>query len=251
MVKLSVLTAGGCHVAGYPIEKQHSFPNILGDLLGTSGLEVENTCLSHVTFAHGKRLVSAAMGRAPHVLVLQLGNYETIVTFRHYLAGLIGWHTKRSRDHDRKLAADSRADLSLSWKLKCAIKMRCDRILRHPLVNFQELRTLLPGFFQAVAVLDLPQVIVLSPLPCADPLYLSYRSRLGRMMKREAELWGFEYIDFLGHPGRRDEIFVDPTHLNRLGHELVASALAKAILGANSPRGLWRSGSELCRVSPQ
>ena len=235
-MKINLLVAGGCHVTGYPIGDENSFANIAGDMLGRSGSQVKSTKLSHVTLAHKEKLIGAVIATAPTVLVLQLGNYETTVTFRQYFRDRLGRPKGKSSDLNRKLDAESCFHRSTSWRLKCTIKMLCDRLLRHPLLNMSKLAGSLSGLFGELSTLDLEQVIVLSPLPCADPLYMSYRVRLASIMKDEAEKQGFEYIDVLDRMSYRHDIFADPTHLNRSGHEMIASVIAQAIFRVQTPQ---------------
>jgi lysophospholipase L1-like esterase len=79
-------------------------------------------------------------------------------------------------------------------------------------------------------------VIVLSPLPCADTLYMRYRDRVAEILRRLSDNHGFLFLRSPLGSGNHEQYFVDPTHLNALGHDVVGQAVAEAI--SNVCRGV-------------
>src|ERR1700712_1775201 len=88
--KLRVLVAGGCHVVGYPIGEKHSFVNVTKQILALGGICCEMDAMGRTPVTRRDQLVERLKAQRPDILVLQLGNYETNITFQKYFRKRLG-----------------------------------------------------------------------------------------------------------------------------------------------------------------
>lgn len=250
-MKLRMLVAGGCHVAGYPIGEEYSFVNVAKHILAARKVEAQTITMGRTPVTHATRLAEAIETHRPDVLVLQLGNYETTATFKQYFRRVLGL-TKKVDSNVSTLAADAEFPGEVKWRLKCRVKLWMDLLLRHQLVQVPAVARLLAMTFDHVALTRVPHVIVLSPLPCADPLYMRYRRELAGLFERESAARNFTYVDLLETPGEA-KFFADATHLNRKGQHWVGQAVARAVFtaigtGPAEDTEIARSGKWATRV---
>jgi hypothetical protein len=92
------------------------------------------------------------------------------------------------------------------------------------------------SFCQAISDSGARAVLMLSPLPCADPLTGWYRRRAAPFYETAARRFGFHYLDCSGlRPSPGDHrfaiagFFADPVHLGIEGHRAVGSLLGAAL----------------------
>lgn len=228
-MNLRILVAGGCHVVGYPIGEAHSFVTVLGDRLLLSGIDTHVESLAFLPVTHVPRMVEAMRSGRPDVTILQLGNYETTVTFRQYLRRKLGLKKEKASSARFHLPPDVTFRQTWLWKAKCAIKLSIDTLLRHDLVDFAQMESRFTIFFDAIKQNAVGEVIVLGPLPCADPLYMRYRDRLSTVMQRLAVTREFHFIATPLGEENCDSYYVDATHLNALGQKRLGNTLATVI----------------------
>lgn len=230
-MSLRILVAGGCHVVGYPIGKEHSFANVMADRLLLSGVDTQIESVAFLPITHLRRMAEAIQSTKPDVTILQLGNYETTVTYRQYVRRKLGLKKEKASSAHSHLPPDRTFRRTQLWKMKCAIKLAADTLLRHDLVDFEEMESKFTAFFDVVQKEAMGEVIVLAPLPCADPLYVRYRDRFSVMMQRLASARGFRYISAPLGDENGDAYYVDATHLNARGQALLGNMLA-AVVGS-------------------
>jgi hypothetical protein len=228
-MSLRILVAGGCHVVGYPIGKEHSFANAMADQLRLSGVDTDIETIGFLPVTHAHRMVEAIRSTQPDVTILQLGNYETTVTFRQYARRRLGLKKEKASSTRYDLPSDVTFRRSRLWKVKCGIKLAVDTLLGHDLVNFEEMEPKFAAFFEAIRQETTGEVIVLGPLPSADPLYVRYRHRLSVVMQRLALTCGFRYISAPLGEENCDPYYVDATHLNATGHARLGGMLATVV----------------------
>ncbi len=228
-MSLHILVAGGCHVAGYPIGSDYSFVNVITDRLDDLGIGAEASTLAYLPAKHVPRLVEAIRSRRPDVTVLQLGNYETTVTFRQYFRRKLRMKKAKASSGREHLPPNATFQGTRLWRMKCSTKLFFDTLLGHDLLDLPALEASFTEMFDAIAREDSGQVIVLSPLPCADPLYMRYRFRLMELMYKLARSRGFVFVHSPLGIGNQPQYFADPTHLNALGQESVGDSVARVI----------------------
>ena len=73
-MKLRILVAGGCHVVGYPIGEQFSFPSVARDTLALRGTEIEWRTMARVPIKHVKCLMDAVSSRDKEYLEMRGGH---------------------------------------------------------------------------------------------------------------------------------------------------------------------------------
>jgi hypothetical protein len=229
-----MLFAGGCHVDGYLVGEKCSFVAESLGLLARMGWQFEARTLACLTLTHPERLVALCGNYKPEVLVLQLGNWETNAGFRQYLRKQSGFASSSVVGTSKVEGAPLSFRPGLRWHAKSRVRQVLDLILGHPLVNLEWMQKLLNIFFTEVAALKIPAVLVLSPLPCLDPVHRFYRQRLLPVFEAEVSKHGFPYLDVFnlyGRDGRAhaDDLFADAGHLNIAGHHWLGEVVGHRI----------------------
>jgi len=235
-VKPRILMAGGCHLAGYLVGQDSAIPEVVSALLAAGGNPIEMEVLTHVPLTHPDRVTAAGARFGQHFTVLQVGHYESQASFAKWLRRKRAKSAKSSTH-----AADPPKFSGVSWRgmpfrLWGACKLAADALFMHPLIDTGVFERKFFSFCEAVAASRCGRVVLLSPLPCADPLAAYYRSRVAPLYPAAAARFGFEFVnclDLTAHPS--DSRFdvagfhADPVHLGAAGHHAVGERLARAL----------------------
>jgi hypothetical protein len=250
--KLKMLFAGGCHIFGHPLGEAYSFTAVAASRLSdVADVQIETF---RVGLKRSASILEVLKRERFDVLVVQLGNFECPVGVQRHFRQWLG-RPKKSRSA-RDLARDSSsAKLALDpemvfaptlrWHIASLARSLYDRVatvLRHPLFEPEPFRVALRELLQQVAALDLPCVIAIAPLPCADRAFLRHRRHGGAVMRQEAEAAGVLYLDSvkaLNGPGGRieDAMYAETAHLSREGQRVLGEALAALVEKQLPPRG--------------
>jgi len=229
-----ILFAGGCHVNGEAPDGDTKLASVAMRLLGTRGVQCEPGYLIPIRLSHPRRLAQKCAEFRPDVLVMQPGYPETANLISQYVKRKLGRPAGTHGSADALAAYDGAFDgswqLEVKWFFRSRTKRLLDAITGHRLVDLPQLSTFVDRFFSRVAALAVPHVVVLSPLPCADPIALYYRRRLAPMLQATAAEYGYPYLDVVDLGARR--LFLDPYHLNRAGHELIGRMTGGTIAAA-------------------
>ena len=259
-----ILFAGGCHIEGYLVGENAGFVSEALRLLASLGWQVEAATLAGLPLTHAERLIKLCTEFKPELLLLQLGNWETMhVTFRDYLrrkgqartswgavqVGLIdflgtvvfGRQPKSSSAAVPPKGAHSSPSSPVGprWYVWSRSRRLLDLVLGHPLLNLEQTENLIRIFFAQVAALNIPAVLVLSPLPCLDPTHRFYRRKLLSIFQVEAKKNGFAYLDAfscLVSQAHTDHLFEDADHLNVAGHQWLGQIVGQWIHSVISSR---------------
>jgi lysophospholipase L1-like esterase len=225
---LRILVAGGCHVLGYPIGDDHSFPVLLRRKLSSAGVMAEIAILPYVKLSHHGKVAAKCEEFEPDVLILQLGHFEMSRGLEDYLKPFLGIPARQGEPKVRPNFVRNRTRLYL----KGLFKRSLDALLRHPLLDLKDIEQSFRSFFDGIRSRRPRLVILLSPLPCPDPLLRYYRQSALPMFQRVANEHGCEFADVLtGAPSiwqqrcGADGYYWDGMHLSSRGHEAVANAL--------------------------
>ena len=234
---LNVLFAGGCHVAGYPVGEEASFPVLVEHALAAAGVEVRATRVGYLKLAHRRRVLAACRAASPDVLILQFGHPELNKSLSTYLRSRLGFRSRaaESDSSDALPLRDPASLVSSGSEFRRRAKTLLDRWLGHPLVDFGRIEILWERLLDEIDGCGIPRTILLSPFPCADPLVMYYRRRGGAVFAEAARRHGHEFIDLLdtlpsGHPAAIGQGFYsDVFHLGCRGHEAVADAITAGL----------------------
>jgi hypothetical protein len=232
-VASKILFAGGCHVSGYPVGATLGFAHLTAGALQAAGMDCEWEAYGHAAMSKPARLTARCRAAGPDLLVLQLGHRESLGTLRSHVFARLGLSRARTAPSIQRTYTP-RPELflndGLAWKLKSPVKRALDLALGHTLVHIQRFQQAMETCLAEVRQLGVPNVIVLSPLPCADPVTLSYRRELLPIYRSAAQANGFAFLDLI-HLAARPPMdwFADPVHLSRHGHARVAAAIAATI----------------------
>lgn len=235
---MQVLFAGGCHVVGYPIGEAAAFPAAVKQSLQARGVVLEMNRLAYIKLTHAAKLRDACAQYRPDILVLQLGHFELSRPLSQYLRARLS----SGREPAARSGSEPPANPILRprlFRVIAGIKKMIDSALGQPLVDFARFEAQLHEFLVETKRWAPPDVILLSPLPCADALSMRYRRRAASIMQRLAASHGIQFLDLLSaHPGwsfGAAGSFYDAIHLGEHGHLHVASAIASRIF-ATLPR---------------
>ncbi len=248
-MKPRILMAGGCHLAGYLVGRDAAIPEVVLGMLAAQGRPADLELLTHVPLTHPERVTAACNRFRPHVTVLQVGHYESQASF-------VKWLRQKKRRRSKKASRhgdDPPKFEGVSWRgapfrFWGACKRAADALLLHPLINLATFEEKFLSFLEAVAASPCGRVVMLSPLPCADPLASYYRSRVAPLYPAAASRFGFEFLNCFDIPAPpADHRFdvagfhADPVHLGAAGHRAVSRRVTLALLpllpeaGAQTP----------------
>jgi hypothetical protein len=238
--QLTIWFAGGCQVFGYPVGPDLGFTEVALRLLGRAGWRGVAYRTGHVALTHPERLEAVHAEVAPDLLVLQLGSYETClrvsVRVKRSVRTLAPVLLAGEPDANDWVPAPNRVVREdVNWRAHSLARGVGDWLTGHRLVDLPTQRRHLTTFLDRVGALPLPRVLVLSPLPCADPTILRYRRRFAPTFAAESAARGFGYLDAFECLSTRDSprvgaaLFADRIHLSALGHRLLGGLLATAI----------------------
>jgi len=233
---IKILFAGGCQVAGYPVGEEHGFPTLVGNLLTAAGLPVEVHSLPYLKLAHRRRLTTKCREVRPDVLVMQLGHAELNGTLSAYLRSRWKFGKQSSRSEDSTIAAQELNSL-LRFYCRAGLRQLVDTCLGHPLVDLPKLEGRWKALLADMKDQTIPVIVMLSPLPAADPTTMFYRRRALPLFRQIAEDYQCVFIDVLSPAprglqkslGRTDYQF-DGIHMGRAGHAAVSQLIAARLL---------------------
>lgn len=233
---LGILVVGGCHVLGYPIGASLGFPDQLAALLtDTAGDPISLASIGHLKLSHGPKVFETVRRLRPEILILQVGHFELTNGGSSYSTKKLALSGSRSASKNPHKLAKNRFQTAtgrLIWHVRCAVKDLANRFLSRWKVDLQQLETEFNCFLYEIAQCSC-RVILLSPLPCADPIFDGLRRQAGSCFKSVASRYPeVEYLDVLKDPFLTRsgfEPFLDGTHLSADGHFRLAQLLASQI----------------------
>lgn len=230
---LKILFAGGCHVAGYPIGEELSFPSLVRDRLLEAGIGTEIHRLSHLKLGHRRRLVAACRESGPDVVVLQAGHDVLNRKLSSHIRAMFGCRHRKTEDSD---IPASFVSSPAAFYSKAVCKAVIDRLLGHPLVDFGQFEKQLGELVAELKKCGVPLIVMLTPLGCADLTTSYYRRRSLASYERVAREHCVELVRVLAdaprawqrHFGTAD-YYYDAIHLGAAGHRLAGQAIASRI----------------------
>jgi lysophospholipase L1-like esterase len=188
------------------------------------------------------------------VVILQLGNYETLASIRKHLRAVLrlsrpSSSSKLEGDAGVPLEPDTIFPPTAPWRLRVLSKQLYGMSIGRmdpPLFDAKTFRHSAEQLLSNLAQLheSAPKLLIfLSPIPTADPLIRRYRSQAAEILndlcsKAPDNLpFRVHYLDSaaalgIGHQNKQAltaGIFADDLHLNRRGHLLLGNALASVL----------------------
>lgn len=252
---VKILFVGGCHVGGYPCGEKLGFPQVAIDEARLP-FAVEKRYLAYTTLRSAEAIERSCRDFRPHMLVLQMGHYET--------SRQIGAHVKRifrprppgpDRSSSRvtfKTPVGTSFTPTVRSNIRSRIKLLVSFLLScagHPIFDAKAFRLDFGRMADRVSKLDIPHILVMSPLPLIDELVFRQHKHASEIMRVDAESRGWHWIDCLNLPrggyGSRKaglpdpELFADLLHLSVAGHRAVGMLLSKAIRRALEVDEAW------------
>jgi lysophospholipase L1-like esterase len=228
---LTFLFAGGCHVAGYPVGEQYAFPVLVREELNRCGIPVDVRQLAYVRLPHRRKIAAACKEVRPDVLFLQLGHPELNQRLSTRLRSLVGLCDSRECHDGMPMAGIIRHPVL--FYCRAAAKYLIDACLGHRLVDLARLESLLERLLSGLRGRDCPEIVVLSPMPCADPSMMYYRRKALPVFERVARANGCRFLDILSVTPRSrrprfgpEHFFSDAVHLAAEGQRAIAHAVS-------------------------
>lgn len=225
---MSISFVGGCHVSGFPYSSENGFASIAATLLGLGNDEFTVQELIHL--GHAAKVIAKFSDQLPDTLVLQMGHFETSRGFSvlrkpRSLAPTQTPPRPASSTYPVRLQP-----MTPKWEVLNVIKLQLSVLLGTRYFDPVAFRARLHVFCETIAGLPIRQVVLLSPLPCADRVFLRNRLAVMEAYRLEAERFGFVYLDamnpLLSAAIGRD-IFSDPFHLSLKGHLVLGQLIAE------------------------
>jgi lysophospholipase L1-like esterase len=243
-----IVVAGGCHLYGWPIGDTSSFIRVMLSSAPTATLST----LAPVNLRNCSALIPLIRLQPADVVILQLGNYETLASIKKHLRSVLRFRrsaqSRQESDIGIQLEPDTNFQSTPTWRRRIFYKQIYSKSLGHmspPLFDSEAFRL---HHTQVLTELQsethAPRLIVaLSPIPCADHLIRHYRSQAAEILRQvcsnlpphpTSQVHFFDSAQALGIDGRNIEtlaagIFADDLHLNRRGHLLLGNALASVL----------------------
>jgi hypothetical protein len=233
----TILLAGGCHVSGFKGCESSSLAGVLQERLDRADARVHIHPLPHTRLPHRRRILSAVKETSSDLVVLQLGHAELNQSLSTYLRSRLARHGASSSPSDDSDSIAYVLARPRIYYFRADVKAMIDRLLFHPLVNWQRVLTHLDLLLSDLTKKSSVPVVLLSPMPCADPTRMYYRRRAFPLFRAAAEKHGCHFLDVLsGAPRARQksfgpqEYFLDGIHLGVVGQQAVGSVIAEHIL---------------------
>lgn len=232
-----ILFAGGCHVSGFPVGLEHSFSHVALHCLSLQDA-VSPVVLDYVILRSGPRVLAECRERKVELLVLQLGHYETMLSFRKIFhrnrsnGSTVAEHIRYAPEPDKIYRPTLQSIMMSSCRFALA-GILAGLGQNKGLMSEATMSASLDSILTSLEPLALGKVLVISPFSCPDPLTRARRRVVARIFEREAEKHGCVFIDAFGMLesfGRGKAFlsnFADQYHLSRLGHERVGLLVGK------------------------
>jgi hypothetical protein len=234
---LRLLFAGGCHIFGFPNGPEIAFPQITADQLRDE-FSCETKCMAYISLSKVSRVIAECRDFRPHVLVLQLGHYESGLWLHNRVRRLMGAHrvTGKPGPSARSDSLSTSEGGHLCWLGFCA-RIAANKLLTiagYPPYSLANFRPDLNAFLHACQEISVPHVFLLSPFPCRDLPIWKRRCVMQPSFAAEAIENNVHYVEFtteLGSPAALKDPFVhtDDYHLGTEGHRRVGVKLAAFI----------------------
>ncbi len=248
--ELKILAVGGCHVAGYPFDPSKSFINLV--FPASRGNQV--CSIARLPLTRGAKVREALEQDSYDVLVLQVGNFESVFSLKAILGF---WKRKlgmRSPRQSSSLSSPSGSGSEESWQptieeIKGSRKFAMMEKLRGVLFVLwmlsggslrmrRRLNGRLNAFWAEIEDVLPATTIVVLPLPTVMRTTNRLRIILGRLLMKRLAAREFGGRCIVGFPleayrlqGRFRDLhhLTDAGHLSRQGHRLLARQLYKAM----------------------
>jgi hypothetical protein len=264
-IAFKVLVGGGCHIVGYPSDMTSSFVEVAQSRLRAGGITVTCSLLPYLKLQHHRRLERFLRENSGDILVLQLGHAESHRTFRQWFTLHLGVLAPRicrrlrigakagdtSSESGSKSSAASMRPFEtvwsrIRWQIRAWIKWCFDTVCGRPLVDRSEIKREFTRMIEvSLRYFDAGRILILLPLPCADPTISRYRSIISGELASICAVQGIRCMDVDGVVDIRRlsedpyEGFFDSLHLSEKGHAAVGDVFAREIEllhGQSAPR---------------
>lgn len=228
---IRILVAGGCHVVGFPAGVGDALTGILERELSERGVSIQTLGVPYVKLTHVDKVLTQCRSFRPDVIVLQLGHFELSRTLGTHLRKVLNRRPDSKEGTPTDLTGS--VDNAYLFHARGVLKMCLDWFLRHPLVDFALLHSQLNQFLTSLRQGQCLEILLLSPLPCADPLFMSYRMSASRIFEQVARSHDCAFMDLTRTlpPGLQlrfglNELSYNGSHLGREGLRMVSKPLA-------------------------
>lgn len=215
-----LLVVGDCQALVCPMGPNLGFPDQLARLLKSPS----HTAVGYLKLSQRAKVRDLVRRLRPEILILQMGHFELTgkppqVTTTPFASP---FETRPGR---------------FAWHVRTVGKIVTNLFFKRSKVDWQALDSEVDLFLRNVSQCASEtgtRVILLSPLPCADPISRSLRQQAGYCFQsRTAHYPQVEYLDVLQDPlltRTGFQPFFDGTHLSAEGHFRLAQLLSRKVL---------------------
>jgi hypothetical protein len=225
MKSLRIVTVGGCHVAGYGVDSEQSFPVLLAKLL--DGEVVGQT--AHARFVDLPYHLEPLLTQQPSHVVMQVGNYEFSASWYRLLRQLkLKRWAKRPPEEQPSAALGHRRTVSLATYSQVAVmSLLMTALWLFSAPHRRSFQTLKRCMQQHPAT----TFIFLSPFPDLNPGDDMLRRFGGWLLRhRLSRRPNLHWVDSHQLLRTDAQLYVDSSHLNSQGHRALSYGLAACVL---------------------
>ena len=233
---------GGCHVEGYIVGKDNSFPRVVAKTLQDARINPIVTTHGPLAFKNVASIKRILAADHPDVLVLQMGNHEGSPSIiRGHIKKL-----KKKLGHTKLGPCSSSTEVTPTIKMpvpsaeyRLSIILRIKYFFKKPLHYIfgsllfprKVISTQIIEFFRVIHDAHIPCVIVLGSLHNCDPTIDRYRRILSQLTDEYLHRFNSHIHDttplFSGH---QDLFLPDGAHLNIKGHSALGLNVSREVL---------------------
>jgi hypothetical protein len=200
---LNITVIGGCHAIGHYIGKEKGYVAVASNVLNEIGV---NHRFETVVFKKINRLANYFDDEKvalPHILIIQLGNYEFSPALRADIQRLWKKLFKKKKPSSSALPKSTRpmrfADFvpTKQFSFYQWIKHLVNKAIFYRYLNRRKWLRHIDRFFSSIKEQGINNVLVLTPRPHINRVTNTYRNNGGELLRRKSEEFGFHFIDML------------------------------------------------------
>jgi hypothetical protein len=223
-MKKFITVIGGCHVEGFKIGLENSFPYKIKKYL-ESEYEIFLDIKSYVNF-ESKSYLQNFGNQISDIYIFQLGNYEFSGSLKFYLLKKFNISSKikyvsNTNNEEQNNGINSYYKYSLNI---------VHFLSGYSLFPINYLSKNIYEFKKSIESVESKKIILMMPFPAINFITNKYRERGTKLLLKIFDDYKyniFNTIEIFDKCGiHKSELFMDPYHLNLKGHEILGKKLA-------------------------
>jgi hypothetical protein len=225
MKSLKIAAVGGCHIAGYGVSTEQTFPTVLADLL-------DGEIIGRVPYARFVDLpqhLGPLLAKQPSHLVMQFGNYEFSASWYRLLRQfkVHRWAKKPLKEQSSTALTPNKSASLITYIQVATMSLLMTVLWLFSPPHLRSFRTIKRYMQQYPTT----AFIFLSPFPDLKPGDNILRRFGGWLLRhRLSSRPNLYWVDSHVLLRADQQLFVDSCHLNPRGHRALSHGLAACVL---------------------